>query len=341
MKYRLNPANIMKLPRKYAKKLSKYGRNPIFISNSTKKPKPAIDAQIKEYGICCSVMILPSLFTKVFLSIKRVLVAKVTNRGTPIIVPQNIIVSRWGYIGFSKLKKWNARARPKLIPNQKIKFHSLSLLSHLSFFSWITGLLLLAFSLVKSCIRNFYSYFKFPEFIIPQMPLIAKQIISTLSITGLFLMPISSYAEAPETKESMLNIIKQAEKEHTIPPGLLLAVIKTESGVNPYALNINGRPVFLKDKNAALDAINQALASGITNIDIGIAQLNYKWHKSNFPDPESMLLPSANIKYAAKLLAKLKFKHGDWHKAIRHYHSSTPKYHKLYSRKVVLCWLGS
>ena len=290
-------------------------------------------------GISFLLNIFPALLEKVSFFTNFVLLANVTIKGTPNNVTPRAIKNKSGIIRSNLANV--ANAIPPAIPNQKIKFHILSLVSHLSFFSWITGLLLLAFSLVKSCIRNFYSYFKFPEFIIPQMPLIAKQIISTLSITGLFLMPISSYAEAPETKESMLNIIKQAEKEHTIPPGLLLAVIKTESGVNPYALNINGRPVFLKDKNAALDAINQALASGITNIDIGIAQLNYKWHKSNFPDPESMLLPSANIKYAAKLLAKLKFKHGDWHKAIRHYHSSTPKYHKLYSRKVVLCWLGS
>ena len=70
------------------------------------------------------------------------------------------------------------------------------------------------------------------------------------------------------------------------------------------------------------------------------AQINYKWHGDKFSSIEDMLSPEVNIQYAAKLLAKLKQQHGNWHKAIRIYHSSNLKYHRQYSRRVVLCWLG-
>ena len=69
-------------------------------------------------------------------------------------------------------------------------------------------------------------------------------------------------------------------------------------------------------------------------------QLNYKWHIGKIANIAAMLSPEQNITYAASLLASLYQKHGDWHKAIRHYHSKEAKYHRAYSRKIVMCWLG-
>jgi soluble lytic murein transglycosylase-like protein len=166
---------------------------------------------------------------------------------------------------------------------------------------------------------------------------IIKQIIITLGIIISFLSPNTAHSV---TKTELLQLIAQAEKEYTIPTGLLLAVAKTESNLEAYALNISGRPHFFKDKNIASQTIRHALDEGITNIDIGAAQINYKWHGHKFSSIEDMLSPEVNIKYAAKLLSTLKQEHGDWHRAIRLYHSSKPKHHRQYSRKVVLCWLG-
>ena len=118
-----------------------------------------------------------------------------------------------------------------------------------------------------------------------------------------------------------------------------MAIAKTESNLKSYALNISGRPIFLTNKDIALKTIRDALDAGITNIDIGVAQVNYKWHQNNFNSIEDMLSPEGNLKYAAQLLLKLKQAHGDWHTAIRRYHSAKPKYHRQYSRKVVLCWV--
>ena len=143
------------------------------------------------------------------------------------------------------------------------------------------------------------------------------------------------------SREEILTIISQKEQEYNIPSGLLLAIAKTESNLKPLALNISGYSVFPQDQNSALKTIRKSLNKGINNIDIGIAQINYKWHQDKFDRIESMLLPESNINYAASLLAALKTQHGDWHKALRHYHSAKPSYHKNYSRKVVLCWLGT
>jgi soluble lytic murein transglycosylase-like protein len=146
--------------------------------------------------------------------------------------------------------------------------------------------------------------------------------------------------ETIDSKDYILNLIKEGEIKHSIPSGLLLALVKTESNLNPLALNIKGKAFFFEDKNSALSAINKAITSGIVSIDIGLAQINYKWHGENFTSVESMLSPELNIGYAAQLLSKLKITHRDWHKAVRHYHSANSTYNQKYSRKVVACWLG-
>ena len=135
--------------------------------------------------------------------------------------------------------------------------------------------------------------------------------------------------------------ITSVEQRNRIPRGLLSAIAGVESDFNPYAVNIAGKTVIASNQEEAAKTIKNAVNQGVTNIDIGIAQINYRWHKDNFKNIEEMLNPATNIEYAAKLLLSLFKQHGTWHKAIRHYHSANPNHHKQYSRKVVIAWLGS
>ena len=135
--------------------------------------------------------------------------------------------------------------------------------------------------------------------------------------------------------------IGTVEQRNRIPRGLLSAIVSIESGFNPTAINIAGKTATPNDKSEAIKIIKNAVNQGVTNIDVGIAQINYRWHKDNFRNIEEMINPTANIEYAAKLLSSLFKQHGTWHKAIRHYHSTNPHHHKQYSRKVVIAWLGS
>jgi soluble lytic murein transglycosylase-like protein len=197
---------------------------------------------------------------------------------------------------------------------------------------------------VKSCITRSYIWFKPYSNIVPKIEMIAKQFIAIVGVIGLLLCNNSAYGEVNSDKavsrHEIIELIKTQEVKHHIPSGLLLAVIKTESNLNPFALNINGKPLYFRYKDEAIKAINQAISSGVVNIDIGISQINYRWHGENFTSIDSMLSLDTNISYAAEHLSNLKLKHGDWHKALRHYHSAKPIHHKLYSRKVVACWLG-
>jgi hypothetical protein len=104
---------------------------------------------------------------------------------------------------------------------------------------------------------------------------------------------------------------------------------------------VGGKYQSMRNKTEAAALIHEALAEGITNIDVGVMQLNVNWHRENFGSIEEMLEPKKNIEYVAGFLLKLYKKYSDWHKAVRFYHSSTTEYHKRYSIKITLAWIGA
>jgi len=341
MKYRLIPEKKQNDSTNDSINLLLYSLGKIISATTKAIPSPDIAASGNEYGICCLARIIPSLFVKVSFLTKLVFEKYLTNNGTPISVTHISIVPSL-YLACCSVETFNVTAIPKLIPNQNTKFQSLSFVSHILL---AVGAAFVATSgFVKSCIRLSYIWFKPYTNIVPKIEVIAKQFIAISSIIGLFLCHNSAYGEVSSNKavspHEIIELIKVQEVKHRIPSGLLLAVIKTESNLNPFALNINGKPLYFRCKDEAIKAINEAIFSGVVNIDIGISQINYKWHRKSFASIDSMVSIDANISYAAEHLSNLKLKHGDWHKALRHYHSAKPIHHKVYSRKVVACWLG-
>jgi hypothetical protein len=127
---------------------------------------------------------------------------------------------------------------------------------------------------------------------------------------GFLVLLCAHYANADETeliplKNELKALITEQEERNNIPSGLLLAIATVESGSKPYALNIQGRSVIGRNKREAIDLIHEALANGITNIDVGVMQLNIRWHRENFGSIEEMLEPKKNIEYALLITLKI------------------------------------
>ena len=335
-KYRLIGARKTIRPIKVKIKCSAF-LGKIISATANAAGNPAAIAHPNRYGLCSSVKILPSLLAKVRVFINFVLLNMFNINGTPIRVSQKRQYEKVGGKAFTFFRL-NETAIPKLIPNQKTKVQIRSLLSHFSLACGRVGLAFVALSnLIKSCIICSHFGNKTHFITISKIYLKSKWIITLCSVVVMFFYHDASQAAK---RDEILDIIEQKERRYSIPPSLLLAIIKTESNLKPFALNINGKSFFCATKAAAIRAVNNAISSGITNIDIGLAQINYRWHGENFTSVDSMLSPELNINYAAELLGKLKLTHGDWHKALRYYHSAKPIHHKAYSRKVVMCWLG-
>ena len=133
--------------------------------------------------------------------------------------------------------------------------------------------------------------------------------------------PFPAAAAAGVCEAEILN----AARAYGVPAGILHSVGLTETGrkgaLYPYALNIEGRTVFAKDRSEALREFEQAQAQGKKLIDLGCMQINYHYHGAEFRSVNAMLDPHANVEYAARFLARLHARHETWTMAVARYHA--------------------
>ena len=94
----------------------------------------------------------------------------------------------------------------------------------------------------------------------------------------------------------------------------------------PWTLNIKGKGVWFKNKISAVTFAELELMSGTKpiNIDVGMCQINWHWHRDRFNSISELMEPRVNIRYAANHLKKLK-KGNSWKFAIGAYHSPSNK----------------
>lgn len=116
-----------------------------------------------------------------------------------------------------------------------------------------------------------------------------------------------------------------ASRRYGIPLGILYAVGLTETGqknsLQPYALNIEGKPVFARTENEALRIFSNARKKGAKLIDLGCMQINHYYHGTEFSSLRAMLQPAANVGYAARFLRALYDRQGSWTMAVARYHA--------------------
>jgi soluble lytic murein transglycosylase-like protein len=119
--------------------------------------------------------------------------------------------------------------------------------------------------------------------------------------------------------------IVRAARIESIPVNVLYAVGLAETGrrgqLQPFDMNIDGRPSHPGTLNAALAAFASARAAGARSIDIGCLQINYRWHGGAFSSVAEMFEPRANVDYGAKFLRELRRREGSWTLAVARYNA--------------------
>jgi hypothetical protein len=142
-----------------------------------------------------------------------------------------------------------------------------------------------------------------------------------------------------------------AEQQFGLPPGLLLAIGRVESGrwdarlgrvvPWPWSTDVEGEGRQFDSSSAALTAVSAARAAGRNSIDVGCFQVNLLRHPDAFPDLVQAFDPQANAQYAARFLASLQGRLGNWQDAVAAYHSSTPELGLPYRQRVFSAWSGA
>lgn len=149
---------------------------------------------------------------------------------------------------------------------------------------------------------------------------------------------------APAAAQDCARLAAAAGAEAGLPDGLLPAISLVEAGRGdgkggiapwPWTLNEGGKGMYFDTREEALSYLEDAIARGVTNIDIGCMQLNWKWHSAGFASAEDMIDPERNTRYAALFMVELEQRLGAWETAAAAYHSTDPERGERYLQKVL------
>ncbi len=171
-----------------------------------------------------------------------------------------------------------------------------------------------------------------------------------IAIALCFLTSIAAKAAPlpPVGDESACQVAIQGV-EHTarLPPALLSAIARTESGrvlpsgrlvAWPWTINVAGTGYYYGNAEEAAAAVETFHSSGIQSIDVGCMQVNLMHHPEAFASVQQAFDPAVNVRYAAQFLGRLQAELGNWPAAVGAYHSRTPDLADEYGRRVMQAW---
>lgn len=124
------------------------------------------------------------------------------------------------------------------------------------------------------------------------------------------------------------------------PPSLAMAIADIESGFNPWAVNIQGKSYYMRDRESALALIRKASAQR-KSFDIGLMQINSYWLDRLGLDPVDVLSPKINVIIGCWILSEELKRYGMTWKAIGAYHTpvnKNPARAKAYAAKALRAW---
>ncbi|MCK0207894.1 lytic transglycosylase domain-containing protein [Starkeya koreensis] len=117
----------------------------------------------------------------------------------------------------------------------------------------------------------------------------------------------------------------QASARYGVPLGILYAVGLTETGGNgtlqPLAMNGGGESYVATSIADGERKLAEFGRRGVTLVDLGCMQINYRWHGAKFGSVAQMFDPARNVDYAARFLSELKQRHGNWTLAAARYNA--------------------
>ena len=141
---------------------------------------------------------------------------------------------------------------------------------------------------------------------------------------------------------SIPSAYHQVAKEYEVPAKFLFAIALTESGrpstegttlPYPWAMNVNGKALYFADRSAADRRLVELLEQGLYP-DVGLMQVNWRYHHPKLGDPAQAFDPWLNLRAGATVLRASFEVTGDWWQAVGRYHSRTPTRAKAYRARV-------
>lgn len=120
---------------------------------------------------------------------------------------------------------------------------------------------------------------------------------------------------------------------------VLSGIATTESGRNgrpwPWTINSNGRSFYFESRDKAIAAAKTFVSADQNLFDIGLMQVNWRYHGHRFTSLEQAFDPVTNIRVADSIVQEHLAKTGSLKEAIGRYHSKTPSLKNSYLTRVL------
>ena len=144
-----------------------------------------------------------------------------------------------------------------------------------------------------------------------------------------------SVTTAPAWAEQIPLVPMFVEAAHAwgVPAAWTQAIAHVESGLSPWALNIEGKGYRFDSKEKALAKAKEAEAEG-RSFDSGVMQVNNFWLKKYGIPLEAALDPLANIYLGSWILKQEISRHGESWNAVGAYHSPNEDRGRRYAEMV-------
>ncbi|MBY6262600.1 lytic transglycosylase domain-containing protein [Azospirillum sp. 412522] len=159
------------------------------------------------------------------------------------------------------------------------------------------------------------------------------------AMTALALLAGLAFPGAARAQHLCEGYFAANEAAYGVPAGILHAIGMTESGraggTWPWALNLNGTPVFPSSRGEALELMRDGVGGLRLDMAVGCMQVHTRWHARSFQFGEDIIDPATNVAYAAAFLRLLHDRHGSWTEAVRRYHASNPEAQDVYLCRVL------
>lgn len=126
------------------------------------------------------------------------------------------------------------------------------------------------------------------------------------------------------------TVFDEVAREVGIDARLLYSVALAESalgknkgtlGPHPWTLRQRA-PLYLESREEAEQKLRQMIQTHGPAIDVGIMQINYRWHRDKVSDPADLLDPKTNVRIAAQYLVEMiRSTPGDLELGVGKYHA--------------------
>jgi len=142
---------------------------------------------------------------------------------------------------------------------------------------------------------------------------------------------------------------RQIANTHGIPQEIFYAVALAESGKTieslhhrrpwPWTLNVAGKGLYFESRWQAWRTLEEALRSGQDSIDIGLMQVNWRFHHDKLQSTWLALEPRHNLRVAASILRACYRQRRDWWLSVGCYHApSNTERASRYQQRVTALW---